>query len=181
MAKEKKQKEEINEEINNECSVEENVDNEESKKEPNELESKLNEALDKNMRLQAEFVNYKTRTEQEKIIMFKYEGESLIKQILEVVDDFERAIKMDDNDLSDEVSNFLKGFKMIYTRLIGILDNLGVKEIEVEGKEFDPNYAEAILTDHDENKPENVVLEVLKKGYMYKDKLLRPAMVKVNK
>lgn len=181
MAKEKKQKEEINEEINNECSVEENVDNEESKKETNELESKLNEALDKNMRLQAEFVNYKTRTEQEKIIMFKYEGESLIKQILEVVDDFERAIKMDDNDLSDEVSNFLKGFKIIYTRLIGILDNLGVKEIEVEGKEFDPNYAEAILTDHDENKPENVVLEVLKKGYMYKDKLLRPAMVKVNK
>lgn len=181
MAKEKKQKEEINEEINNECSVEENVTNEESKKETNELESKLNEALDKNMRLQAEFVNYKTRTEQEKIIMFKYEGESLIKQILEVVDDFERAIKMDDNDLLDEVSNFLKGFKMIYTRLIGILDNLGVKEIEVEGKEFDPNYAEAILTDHDENKPENVVLEVLKKGYMYKDKLLRPAMVKVNK
>ena len=146
-----------------------------------ELESKLNEALDKNMRLQAEFVNYKTRTEQEKIIMFKYEGESLIKQILEVVDDFERAIKMDDNDLSDEVSNFLKGFKMIYTRLIGILENLGVKEVEVEGREFDPNYAEAILTDHDESKPENVVLEVLKKGYMYKDKLIRPAMVKVNK
>lgn len=183
MAKEKKQKEEINKEVNNENSVEESIDNLESKSslDTNELEAKLNEALDKNMRLQAEFVNYKTRTEQEKIIMFKYEGESLIKQILEVVDDFERAIKMDDNDLSDEVSNFLKGFKMIYTRLIGILENLEVKEIEVEGKEFDPNYAEAILTDHDENKPENVVLEVLKKGYMYKDKLLRPAMVKVNK
>lgn len=182
MAKEKKQTEEINEEISNESSVEESVDNnQESSTETNELETKLNEALDKNIRLQAEFVNYKTRTEQEKMIMFKYEGESFIKQILEVVDDFERAILMDDNDLSDEVSNFLKGFKMIYTRLIGILDNLGVKEIEVEGKEFDPNYAEAILTDHDETKPENVVLEVLKKGYMYKDKLLRPAMVKVNK
>ena len=88
---------------------------------------------------------------------------------------------MDDNDLSDEVSNFLKGFKMVYTRMIGILDNLGVKEIPVEGKEFDPNFSEAILTDHDENKPENVVLEVLKKGYIYKDKLIRPAMVKVNK
>ena len=78
MAKEKKQKEEINEEINNECSVEENVDNEESKKEPNELESKLNEALDKNMRLQAEFVNYKTRTEQEKIIIFLTLYETLL-------------------------------------------------------------------------------------------------------
>ena len=180
MAKDKT-KEEINEEISNKSSVEESVDNQESSTETNELEIKLNEALDKNMRLQAEFVNYKTRTEQEKIIMFKYEGESFIKQILEVVDDFERAIKMDDNDLTDEVSNFLKGFKMIYTRLIGILNNLEVKEVEVEGKEFDPNYAEAILTDHDENKPENVVLEVLKKGYMYKDKLIRPAMVKVNK
>jgi len=171
----------INEDVNNESSVEENVDNVESKKETNELESKLNEALDKNMRLQAEFINYKTRSENEKMMMFKYEGENLIKQIIEVVDDFERAIMMDDNDLSDEVSNFLKGFKMIYTRLIGILNNLEVKEIEVEGKEFDPNYAEAVLTEHDENKPENVVLEVLKKGYMYKDKLIRPAMVKVNK
>ena len=70
---------------------------------------------------------------------------------------------------------------MIYTRLIGVLDKLEVKPIDVEGKEFDPNNAEAVLTEHDENKPENVVLEVLKKGYTYKDKLLRPAMVKVNK
>ncbi len=145
------------------------------------LESRNKELNDKFVRTQAEFINYKTRSEQEKITMFKYEGENLIKQILEVVDDLGRAIMMDDDDLSDEVSNFLKGFKMIYTRLIGVLDNLGVKEVDVEGKEFDPNYAEAILTEHDENKPENVVLEVLKKGYMYKDKLLRPAMVKVNK
>ena len=145
------------------------------------LENTNKELNDKNMRVQAEFINYKTRTEGEKITMFKYEGETLIKQILEVVDDFERAILMDDNDLTDEVSNFLKGFKMIYTRLKSTLDNIGVKEVNVEGKEFDPNYAEAILTEHDENKPENVVLEVLKKGYMYKDKLIRPAMVKVNK
>lgn len=88
---------------------------------------------------------------------------------------------MDDNDLSDEVSNFLKGFKMIYTRLIGVLDEMEVKPIDVEGKEFDPSISEAVLTEHDETKPENVVLEVLKKGYTYKDKLVRPAMVKVNK
>lgn len=185
MAKEKKKIEETNEkEINTDDSNKEkkiNVESDESSKKLNELETKLNEALDKNIRMQAEFVNYKTRTEQEKITMFKYEGESFIKQILEVVDDFERAIKMDDDDLTDEVSNFLKGFKMIYARLIGILESLEVKEVDVEGKEFDPNYAEAILTEHDESKPENVVLEVLKKGYMYKDKLIRPAMVKVNK
>lgn len=181
MAKEKVEKKEakVETETSDENVVEEST---------NELDNKLieldnlNKALtDKNIRLQAEFANYKTRTEQEKTLMFKYEGESFIKQILEVVDDFERAIGMDDRDLSDEVSNFLKGFKMVYTRLVGILDNLGVKEVDVEGKEFDPNFAEAILTDHDENKPENVVLEVLKKGYIYKDKLIRPAMVKVNK
>lgn len=184
MAKEKAKQEKV--EKTKETKEQETVETnqtEEVKKETitNPLETKIKELEDKNIRLQAEFVNYRTRTENEKSIMFKYEGESLIKQILEVVDDFERAILMDDNDLSDEVSNFLKGFKMIYTRLIGILDNMGVKEVDVEGREFDPNYAEAILTEHDENKPENVVLEVLKKGYMYKDKLIRPAMVKVNK
>lgn len=177
MAKEKdKVKMENNKEIE---KTQETTNTEEGKL--NELETANQILLDKNIRLQAEFANYKTRTEQEKVIMFKYEGESLVKQILEVIDDFERAINMDDRDLSDEVSNFLKGFKMVYTRLLGILGDMGVKEVDVSGKEFDPNYAEAILTDHDETKPENVVLEVLKKGYIYKDKLIRPAMVKVNK
>jgi len=185
LAKEKVEK--TNEEIIEEKSseeVENILENDSTSNENNiieELQSNIRSLTDKNMRIQAEFANYKSRNEQEKTLMFKYEGEALIKQMLEVIDDFERAINMDDNDLSDEVSNFLKGFKMVYTRMIGILDNLGVKEIPVEGKEFDPNFSEAILTDHDENKPENVVLEVLKKGYIYKDKLIRPAMVKVNK
>lgn len=146
-----------------------------------DLNDKISLLEDKNRRVQAEFINYRNRVENEKANMFKYEGESLIKRILDVIDDFERAILMDDNDLSDEVSNFLKGFKMIYTRLISILDELEVKEIQVEGMEFDSSIAEAVLTEHDENKPENVVLEVLKKGYTYKGKLIRPAMVKVNK
>lgn len=146
-----------------------------------DLNDKIALLEDKNIRVQAEFINYRNRVENEKANMLKYEGESLIKRILDVIDDFERAILMDDNDLSDEVSNFLKGFKMIYTRLISILDELEVKEIQVEGVEFDPSVAEAVLTEHDENKPENVVLEVLKKGYTYKGKLIRPAMVKVNK
>lgn len=147
----------------------------------NSLKEQVSLLEDKNKRTQAEFVNFRNRTETEKMNILKYDGESLVKKILEVTDDFERAILMDDNDLSDEVSNFLKGFKMIYTRLIGILDEMEVKPIDVEGKEFDPSISEAVLTEHDETKPENVVLEVLKKGYTYKDKLVRPAMVKVNK
>lgn len=177
MAETKKNKKEVKKEEKEELKEEKNKELDKVK----ELEENLKLIEDKNMRLNAEFINYKTRTEQEKVNMFKYEGETLIKEILEVVDDFERAIQMDNDDLSDEVSNFLKGFKMIYTRLISILDNLEVKALVVEGKEFDPNTSEAVLTEHDENKPENVVLEVLKKGYMYKDKLIRPAMVKVNK
>ena len=101
--------------------------------------------------------------------------------ILVIKDNLERAIMMDDNDLSDEVSKFLSGFKMILGNLTSLLDKFEVKEIDCLGLEFDPTVAEAVLTEHDENRPENVVLEVLTKGYKYKDKLIRPAMVKVNK
>lgn len=146
-----------------------------------ELKTKIDLLEDKNRRTQAEFINFRTRTENEISNMFKFEGEGIIKELLDVKDDFERAIMMDDNDLSDEVSKFLEGFKMIYTRLMSMFDKLDVKELDIEGKEFDPMVSEAVLIDHDENKPENVILEVLKKGYTYKGKLIRPAMVKVNK
>ena len=83
--------------------------------------------------------------------------------------------------LGGEVSKFLSGFKMILGNLTALLDKYDVHEIECLGLEFDPHVAEAVLTEHDENKPENVVLEVLTKGYKYKDKVIRHAMVKVNK
>lgn len=146
-----------------------------------ELQNQNKELTDKNLRLQAEFINYKNRTSVEIGEMLKYEGESFIKELLPIVDNFERAILLDDSDLSDEVSRFLSGFKMIYGNLMSIFDNMGVKEIDCLGKEFDPNIAEAVLIEHDENKPENVVLEVIVKGYTYKGKVIRPAMVKVNK
>ena len=145
------------------------------------LAARNQELEDKYMRLQAEYLNFKTRTQTEISRMLQYEGEDFIKEILEIKDNFERAIMMDDNDLSDEVSKFLSGFKMILASLTVLLDKFEVKEVECLGLEFDPHVAEAVLTEHDENKPANVVLEVLKKGYKYKDKLIRPAMVKVNK
>ena len=145
------------------------------------LGSRNQELEDKYMRLQAEYLNFKTRTQGEVSRMLQYEGEDFIKEILNIKDNFERAIMMDDNDLSDEVSRFLSGFKMILGSLTALLDKYEVKEVECLGKEFDPHVAEAVLTEHDETKPENVVIEVLTKGYTYKDKLIRPAMVKVNK
>ena len=145
------------------------------------LENRNKELEEKYMRLQAEYLNFKTRTQSEISKMLQYEGESFIKEILVVKDNLERAIMMDDNDLSDEVSKFLSGFKMILGNLTALLDKFEVREVECLGLEFDPHVAEAVLTEHDESKPENVVLEVLTKGYKYKDKLIRPAMVKVNK
>ena len=137
----------------------------------------LKEAL---LRNQADLQNYKRRKDEETDRLQKYKNEELIKELLTVVDNFERAIKMDDNDLSDEVSKFLAGFKLIYTNTINILNKYEVSEIKAEGVEFDATFHHAVLTDHDDNKPQGVVLEVLQKGYMYKDRVIRPAMVKVN-
>ena len=145
------------------------------------LDSRNKELEDKYMRLQAEYLNFKTRTQSEVSRMLMYEGEEFIKEMLTIKDNLERAVMMDDNDLSDEVSKYLSGFKMILGSLTSLFDKFEVKEVDALGKEFDPHHMEAVLTEHDENKPENVVLEVLTKGYTYKDKLLRPAMVKVNK
>ena len=139
--------------------------------------AKLNEKV---LRLMAEMQNIKRRNDEEISRLCKYDGEKLILKLLPIVDNFERAISLDDRDLSDEVSKFLSGFKMIYTNLVSILQELEVKEIECKGLEFDPNKMEAVLTESDKNLPSNVVLEVLQKGYTYKDKVIRVAMVKVN-
>ena len=139
--------------------------------------AKLNEKV---LRLMAEMQNIKRRNDEEISRLCKYDGEKLILKLLPIVDNFERAISLDDRDLSDEVSKFLSGFKMIYTNLVNILQELEVKEIECKGLEFDPNKMEAVLTDNDKNLPSNVVIEVLQKGYTYKDKVIRVAMVKVN-
>ena len=149
-----------------------------------EIEKKLREENtnlnEKVLRISAEMQNMRRRYEEEISNIYKYEGEELIVKLLAIVDNFERAISLDDRDLSDELSKFLSGFKMIYTNLLNILDSMEVKAIECEGLEFDPNKMEAVLTEKDENLPANVVLEVLQKGYTYKDKVIRVAMVKVN-
>ena len=145
-----------------------------------ELNNQINNLKEALLRNQAELQNYKRRKEEETDKILKYKNEDILKELLGVVDNFERAIKMDDNDLSDEVSKFLNGFKLIYSNTINILNKFDVKEISSEGGEFDATYHHAVLTEHDDNKPEGVVLEVLQKGYTYKDKVIRPAMVKVN-
>ncbi len=135
---------------------------------------------EKILRISAESQNMQRRYTEEIARIRKYEGEAFAKEILPIVDNFERAIKLDDNDLTDELSKFLSGFKMIYTNFITILNSKEIKEIDCKDKEFDSNFMEAVLTEKIEGIEKNQVIEVLQKGYMYKDKLLRPAMVKVS-
>jgi molecular chaperone GrpE len=129
---------------------------------------------------QAELVNYRKRKDEEVSSMLKYANEDLIKELIGVVDNFERAISLDDNDLTDDLSKFLSGFKIMYGTLTTILRNFGVEEISRVGEEFDPNLEEALLTDKVEGHKNEEVLEVLLKGYKLKDKVIRPASVKVN-
>ena len=144
------------------------------------LEASLKEAEDKAMREKAEAINYRKRKDDEVARMMKYASEDMIKEILPIVDSFERAIDMDDDNLEDEVSKFLAGFKMIYCNLVNVLEKYEVKEIEAMGKEFDANFHQAVLTEPREGVESGIVIEVLQKGYMYKDKVLRPSMVKVS-
>lgn len=134
---------------------------------------------DKLLRVSAELQNTKRRSEEQISNMAKYEGEHLIKELLAVIDNFERAINMDDTNLEDEVSKFLSGFKMIYASFNTILTNYEVKEIDCLNKEFDPNTMEAVLTEKVEGVNTNIVIDVLQKGYTYRGKVIRHAMVKV--
>lgn len=149
-------------------------------KEIEELKSKNEELLNKVLYSQAEFANYKKRRDNEVSNMLKYSNLDIINEILPIVDNFERAIKLDDTNLNDELSKFLEGFKMIYTHLIEILKKFEVVEIECLNKEFDHNVCQALMTTKVEGVEPGIVVEVLQKGYMLKDKMIRPALVKVS-
>ena len=168
------------------CNHEEKKDKKEKKKKEKH-EDKLNEAYnmiseleDKLLREKAELVNYRKRKEEETSRMLMYSNEDLAKSLLPIVDNFERAINMDDDNLEDEVSKFLAGFKMIYCNLINTLEKYGVKAIDGANKPFDPTYHQAIMTEKKDGVEPEMVIEVLQKGYLLKDKVIRPAMVKVS-
>ncbi len=128
----------------------------------------------------ADLINYRKRKDEEVARLLKFCNEDLIKQFLPIMDNFERAIKLDDDNLEDEVSKFLEGFKMIYCNMQQIMESFDVKAIDGANKLFDPVYHNAIMVEHKEGVEPGMVLEVLQKGYIYKDKVIRPAMVKVS-
>lgn len=138
-----------------------------------DMESKMKYA-------QAELVNYRKRKDDEVRDMLKYANEDLILEIIPTLDNFERALKMAKSD-DEKVNQFLEGFKMIYSYLAEALKKFGVEEIVALGEKFDHNLHLALMTDKDETKEDEIVLEVLLKGYTLKGRMIRPASVKVNK
>ena len=153
-----------------------NKDNKELTKLKEEI-ALLNEKI---IRLNADMTNMKRRNEEEIAKAYKYDGEELIKKLLPIVDNFERAIMLDDDNLTDELSKFLSGFKMIYGNLLNTLNEKGVSEIDCLNKEFNPNTMQAVLTEHVDGTNPGIVIDVMQKGYIYKEKVIRPAMVKVS-
>ena len=151
------------------------------KEELDEKDKQINDLNDKIKYHQAELINYRKRKEEEVTNRLKYANQDLISELILILDNFERAIRLDDNNLTDELSKFLKGFKMMYASFDDVLKKYGLEEIEAEHKEFDPNTMEALMTDNDKDFKDGEVLEVLLKGYRLKDRVIRPASVRVNK
>ncbi len=130
----------------------------------------------KYLRLMADFQNYKKRVEKEKSDIFAFANEKIIVDILNVLDNFERAISQGSED-----SKFLEGMDMVFKQQLQVLTNAGVEEIKSDGEEFDPNIHNAIMMEEEGDMESGKITETLQKGYSLKGKVLRPSMVKVKK
>jgi molecular chaperone GrpE len=143
-----------------------------------ELEKKLAEFENRYLRLQADFDNSRRRSKIEAEANEKYRAQKLIIDILPAVDNFERALSMEvDND---QAKSLKQGMEMVYRSLLDALLKEGLQPIEAVGKEFDPHLHQAVMQGNDENFGSNIVIEEFQKGYLLKDKVIRPSMVKVN-
>jgi len=159
------------------------------KEEKNELEDQLNEwkqkaeeERDRVLRVLAEFENYKKRMNRQMEDYKKYANEALLKELLSVVDNLERAIVSSENAIDNpKESCVIEGVEMTLNEIIKVLEKFHVAPFESLGKAFDPAVHEAVMQQESKDHPENSIIHVLQKGYMIYDRLLRPAMVVVSK
>lgn len=146
----------------------EDIDNEPAaSKEEEELNTRY-------LRLAADFQNFRKRVEKEKGDIFAYANEKLVVELLDVIDNFERALEH-----SSEKESFAEGMNMIFKQLKGVLEKSGVEEMSAIGEPFDPNFHHAVLTENSAEYDSGKVTQVLQKGYLLNKKVIRPAMVKV--
>ena len=140
-----------------------------------EAPSAEEEALNtKYLRLMADFQNYKRRTEKEKNDIYAFANEKIVSELLNVIDNFERAL-----DAGDSGDSFVEGMNLIFKQLQGVLEKAGVVEIEALGQDFDPNFHHAVLMEDSAEYESGKVTAVLQKGYLLNNKVIRPTMVKV--
>lgn len=132
------------------------------------------ELQDRYLRLAAEFDNFRKRSERERLEAIEYAAMGAVKALLPVLDDFERALRAQSSD-----GDYVRGVELIYQRLYDSLRKLGLEPLEAEGKPFDPNYHEAIERVVDPNVEQDTVVAELQRGYLFKGKLLRAALVRV--
>lgn len=140
------------------------------------LEEKNAELEDKVKRQMAEFDNFRKRTEKEKSAMFETGAKSVVEKILPVIDNFERGLN---TVVEDNKDSFYEGMNMIYKQMLTELEKIGVTPIEAVGKEFDPNFHNAVMQVESEEYEEGIVAQELLKGYMYRDTVVRHSMVAV--
>jgi len=150
-----------------------------------ELEQVRQESADEHdrlLRLSAEFENYKKRMDRQADEFKKYANESLLKELLTVVDNLERAISSTDQDRgANNEACVIEGVEMTLNEILKVLKRFNVTPVEAKGKPFDPVYHEAMMQEETDEYPENTVINEFQKGYMLHDRLLRPAMVVVSK
>ena len=140
-------------------------------------DEKIEELTDRLTRQMAEFDNFRKRTDKEKSQMYEVGAKDIIEKILPVVDNFERGL--DAVKEEDKEDPFVQGMEKVYKHLMTTLEEIEVKPIEAVGKEFDPNFHNAVMHVDDENFGENIVAEEFQKGYTYRDSIVRHSMVKV--
>ncbi len=143
------------------------------------LQVQLDELNQRFLRTAADFENYKRRTALEKEDLMKYSNAKIIGEILPVLDNFQLALKTTSDN--KDVQNVVKGVDMIYRQLQQVLEAAGMTNIEAVGHAFDPNLHEAIMQVDDDSVPEDTVVEELRAGYMLKERVIRPSMVKVSR
>ena len=169
-----------NEEVENVEEVEETEKTVEiPETELEQLKEKLNEEEEKYLRLYAEFENYKRRMKQEASVAKDYQAQRVLTDVLPALDNMDRALKQEGE--SEDFVSFKKGVQMVYDDLLRSLKENGLEEIESENKEFDPTVHQAVMQDSNPDFESGVITEELQRGYKLKERVLRPAMVKVNK
>lgn len=163
--------EETSEEVCEEETCEEPVEEACEEKAVDPEEEALNERY---LRLMADFQNFKRRTEKEKGDIYAFANEKIIGELLNVIDNFERALAAGDAE-----DNFYKGMEMILKQLLGVIEKAGASEIKALGEDFDPNFHNAIMMEDSSEYESGKVTEVLQKGYVLNNRVIRPSMVKV--